>query len=196
MCSRYESIGETGGVEDWFDLQKLSPTLNKEEIRPTNMALIFGMNRQPRVLSWGIPMPLRSGENTQLIINARAETLDKKQTFKPLLNRRCLIPATSWFEWRKVKDNKLKNQIKLKDEPFFTFAGLASDSHFTIITCESASSLSHIHNRMPVVISPDVQNKWLDKQTPFEALAKHLVPYFNDTLNFYEEKPAQFELFT
>lgn len=57
------------------------------------MALIFGMDRQPRLLSWGIPLPWQDGKNTQLIINARVESIAQKPALKPILNRRCQIPA-------------------------------------------------------------------------------------------------------
>ena len=196
MCSNYESIGDTKALEDWFSSKRLPLALDKKSIRPTDLAFIFGINKQPHMLSWGIPMIWQDGKKTQPIINARAETITQKHIFRPILNHRCLIPATTWFEWRKVGDKKLKYRIKLQDEPLFTFAGLVSDNHFIIITCESAPSLSHIHSRMPVILSPEVQSKWLDKQIPFEALAKHLVPYFNNSFKYYEERPAQFELFT
>jgi putative SOS response-associated peptidase YedK len=78
----------------------------------------------------------------------------------------------------------------------FTLAGLASDSHFTIITCEAVETIAHINNRMPLVLTPDTENKWLDAQTPIEAVAKHLVPNVDCSLRFKEEKPAQSDLFT
>ena len=196
MCSSYESVENTKDVEDWFSIQRQPLALNKKNMRPTDLAFTLGIKKQLRQLSWGIPAPWQDGKNTQPIINIRAETAARKQTFKPILNCRCLVPATAWFEWRKVGDKKLKNQIKLKDELLFTFAGLVSDNHFAIITCQSAPSISHIHTRMPVVLSPEAQNRWLDIQTPFESLASLLVPYFDSSLKFYEGRPTQFELFT
>ena len=148
------------------------------------------------MLSWGIPRPWQDGKDAQPIINARAETVDQKPTFRPLLNRRCLVPATAWFEWREVDRKKFKNRINLKSEQLFAFAGLASDCHFTIITCEPVASIAHIHNRMPVVLTPDSENAWLDLEIPFEAVVKHLVPFVSCSLGFSEEQPLQSDFFT
>jgi putative SOS response-associated peptidase YedK len=196
MCSNYESNGSAKDLEGRFDLPCLPLMPNKQNIRPTDLALIIDANRTMRLLPWGIPQPWQDGKNAQPIINARAETIDQKPTFRPLLSRRCLVPATAWFEWREVGGNKLKNQINLKDEPLFAFAGLASDSHFTIITCEPVPSIAHIHSRMPVVLTPAAENAWLDVDSPFEAVAKHLAPYAGCPLGFNEEQPVQSDLFT
>ena len=196
MCSSYESIGSAKDLEDRFDLPSLPLIPNKKSTRPTDMALIFDADRTVRVLPWGIPRPWQDGKNAQPIINARAETVDQKQTFKPLLNQRCLVPATAWFEWREVGGKKLKNRINLKGELLFAFAGLASDSHFTIITCEPVESIAHIHNRMPVVLTPDAENAWIDVKIPFVSVAKHLVPYVSCALGFHEVQPVQSDLFT
>jgi putative SOS response-associated peptidase YedK len=75
------------------------------------------------------------------------------------------------------------------------FAGLATDSHFTIITCEAVARIAHIHNRIPVILTPEAGNKWLDAQTPIKAVAKHLVPNGDYSLRFKEEQPAQSALF-
>ena len=195
MCSSYDSFASAKDLEDRFDLPSLPLIPNKKNTRPTDMALIFDTNRTVRLLPWGIPRPWQDGKNAQPIINARAETVDQKPTFRPLLNRRCLVPATAWFEWREVGDRKRKNRINLKGELLFAFAGLASDSHFTIITCEPVASIAHINNRMPVVLTRDAENAWLDVETPFEAVAKHLVPYVSCSLGFHEEQPVQSDFF-
>jgi putative SOS response-associated peptidase YedK len=196
MCSSYESIGSAKDLGEWFGLQDLPLALNKKNTRPTDMALIFDVNRTSRILSWGIPMPWQNGNKTKPIINARAETLSQKPTFQPILNRRCLVPAKAWFEWRKVGGKKLKNRINMKGEQLFSFAGLASNSHFTIITREAVESIAHIHNRMPVVLAPDTENEWLDMHNPFEAIARYLSPNMGCSLMFKEEQPAQSDLFT
>ena len=196
MCSSYENIASAQDLEDRFNLPSLPLTLHKENTRPTDLALIFGADSVLRVLPWGIPRSWQGAKNQQPIINARAETVDQKSTFQPLLNRQCRIPATAWFEWREVGGKKLKNQINLKGKLLSAFAGLANDSHFTIITCEPVASIAHIHNRMPVVLTPDTENVLLEVETPFEAVSKHLIPYVGSSLEFNEEQPLQSDLFT
>jgi putative SOS response-associated peptidase YedK len=196
MCSDYESIENCKDLNDRFDIQNLPSAPNKKNIRPTDIALIFDVDKKLQELSWGIPLPWQDENNTNVIINARVETLAQKPSFQPILNGRCLVPATAWFEWRKVGSKKLKNRISVKGEPLFTFAGLASNSHFTIITCEAVENIAHINNRMPLVLTPDTENEWLDAQTPIEVIAKHLAPNLDCSLRFKEEKPAQSDLFT
>jgi len=196
MCSIYENIGNWEDLKNRFDIQNLQSAPNKKNTHPTDMALIFDVDRTLRALSWGIPLPWQDDNNTHVIINARVETLAQKPTFQPILNQRCLVPATAWFEWRKVGSKKLKNRISMKNELSFTFAGLASNSHFTILTCEAVENIAHIHNRMPLVLTPDTENKWLDPQTPIGSVTKHLAHNMDWSLVFKEKKPAQSDLFT
>jgi len=121
------------------------------------------------------------------MINARAETLMEKPTFRPLLNRRCLIPANGWYEWRKDGKAKHKNRITLPDHQPFLFAGLENGREATIITCAPSGSIAHIHNRMPAVIGPNHLVDWLDPRIAFEDLGHMLGPLPDHVLSWQEE---------
>lgn len=154
--------------------------------RPTDPIAVILPERKAAIRHWGLTVP---GLNTPLI-NARAETLDQKPTFRPLLARRCLIPATSWYEWRKDGTSRRKNQITLPDHQPFLFAGLENGSEATIITCAPSDVIAHIHDRMPVVIGPNHLNAWLDPTENFTQVAHMLAPLPDHVLSWHEEPPT------
>ena len=105
------------------------------------------------------------------MINARAETLAEKPAFRGLLgNRRCLVPADGFYEWRKGGKRKGPMRFKLKSGEPFAFAGLwdswkqpdgSSLCTYTIVTTEPHDVLRPIHDRMPAILSNDDAQKWL-----------------------------------
>jgi putative SOS response-associated peptidase YedK len=131
------------------------------------------------------------------MINARAETLAEKPSFKgPLKKHRCLIVADGFYEWKKTGTGKVPLYITMKDGRPFGFAGLYSDWRppggdpirtCTIVTTEPNELLKPIHNRMPVVIKPGDREQWLDpeEQDP-ERLTPLLTPYPSEELGAWE----------
>ena len=142
-------------------------------VRGTNRALVIAGGRRARLLVWGLPATW----NGKPLINARAETLARKKTFRPLLGNRCLVPATAYFEWRGEGRHKLKMRIAPADGGLMAFAGLTDGDHFTIITCAPAPAIAHIHDRMPVILDAGAEGPWLDLGLPFAAVGALLVPY-------------------
>jgi putative SOS response-associated peptidase YedK len=190
MCSRYELDEGPRAMVRRFDLPKPPPTWPVNELRPTNRAPVIVVDdggRRAVLPSWGLPA---SWDNKPLI-NARAETLSERKTFRPLLGNRCLVPATAYFEWRKDGRHKRKNRIAPAAGGLFAFAGLMDGDHFTIITCAPAPDIAHIHNRMPVILARDGEAPWLERERPFEAVAPLLVPFTGTALRADEEHPAK-----
>ena len=140
------------------------------EIFPTNTVPIIREleNRQLDMLKWGF-MP---SFTKRPLINARAETVDIKPTFKnSFVNKRCIIPATSFFEWEKVEDKKIKRRISINNK-LFSIAGLYNTFYdnegteyeaFTMLTINANQEMKHIHERMPVILSNEDVETWLDK---------------------------------
>ena len=110
------------------------------------------------------------------LINARAETLSEKPSFRGAYKkRRCLIPATGFYEWHKTGDGKQAYNICREDQQLFAFAGLweywEHDAETlyscTIITTAANALMQPIHERMPVIIAKPHYRKWLDShQSP------------------------------
>lgn len=187
MCSRYEMDAEPEQVARRFGLElALPPLAPGSEVRPTDRALVIAGGRQPLVLGWGLP----ASWDGKPLINARAETLEERKTFRPLLAKRCLVPASAYFEWRRQDGRKLKNRIAPGDSRLWAFAGLTDGTFFTIITCPPAPAIAHVHGRMPVILERRAENAWIDASKPFAQVAPLLVPYSADEFNV-EEDTAQ-----
>jgi len=188
MCSRFEIKTTPRKVARRFGLSE-APTLpDREEIRPTNPALVIASGAtSPRVLTltWGLP----SSWDGKPLINARAETLEEKKSFRPFLEYRCLVPATGYFEWRREGRNKLKNRIQVADEEIFAFAGLMDGKRFTVLTCAPHPDIAHIHNRMPVILSPEGESGWLDEGASYRDVRRFLIPYNARALTADESIP-------
>ncbi|MGZ8950524.1 MAG: SOS response-associated peptidase [Methylobacter sp.] len=142
-----------------------------------------GSNRAVN-LHWGL-IPSWSKDRTisSHLINARAETLTEKPSFKKAyLHRRCLIPATGFFEWQSIDAGKQPYHIYKPDNALFAFGGLwehwEQDQETvyscTIITTVANDKIAPIHNRMPIIIAPDDYNRWLDKKTAIVDIAAFL----------------------
>jgi len=195
MCSRFELNENARVVVARFGLTVPPPLPNKAEVRPTDPALVIGPagagQVQGRILHWGLDVPW----DKRPLINARAETLAGR--FKRLLGARVLVPATSWWEWRKEADGKTKTKMRLgrADGGMFALAGLVEDGRFTIVTCAPAPSIAHIHDRMPLVLSKQAEAAWLDPAVPVEDMA--LGPYEGDLKAEMDVamKPKQADLF-
>jgi len=190
MCSRYEMNAPPGELAKRYGLNAPPSVPNAFEIRPTDQALMItrgiDANTQSALLmGWGLEVDWDS----KPLINARAETLETKKTFQPLLENRCLVPAVAYFEWRKVGKAKLKNRIERKDKSLFAFAGLTDGNRFTIITCRPADNIAHIHNRMPVILDAQQEPKWADPGLSFAEVKGLLVPCKSAVLESNEEAP-------
>lgn len=150
---------------------------------------------QIQLFRWGlIPSWSKQPETKYSMINAKAETLDKKRSYKgPFEKRRCLVIADGFYEWKKTGKNKQPYRIRLADESLFAFAGLYEIwkneeqvlPSFTIITTKPNAVMENIHNRMPVILPSDVERRWLDQSLDTDELKTLLKPYPKDDLHAY-----------
>jgi putative SOS response-associated peptidase YedK len=125
-------------------------------------------------MRWGlVPSWAQDRSIGQRMINARAETLLEKPSFKQLVaTRRCLVPADGFYEWRRDGNRKVPMWIHLKSREPFAFAVLSDcwlnrDTGsqlytFTIITTQANALLRRIHDRMPVIYDAAMGRQWLD----------------------------------
>ena len=133
------------------------------DIRPSERAMIIrkgSKGMEAADLSWGYP----SG-NAGLVINARAETLHEKPMFcDDVMKRRCLIPASGFYEWDREKQ---KATVSVPEEELIYFAGIYSvrsgAERFVIVTRESAGEMIRIHERMPLIIPGKSMEEWLSE---------------------------------
>lgn len=127
-------------------------------------------------------------------INARAETVDKLPLFREAFaTRRCLIPATGFYEWQQREDGKQPYQFRRKDlEPFafagiWEFARLAAEEILsaTMIVGETNPLVGGIHDRMPVMLMSEDDDRWLGPTASPTELKTLLRPYDADLMEAY-----------
>lgn len=172
-----------------------------DRIAPTDTGLIITADKPCDIqkMHFGL-VPYWAKSETSKSMNARAETILEKPTFKPLMlqHKRCLVLSDGYFEWRKEGKKRFPYRIEVNDREIFAFAGLWSrwlgynnepyDS-YCIITTEPNSKLAEIHDRMPVILTADEEKLWLSKDLPIEDLIKLLDAYPQEELNIIEMPP-------
>lgn len=193
MCGRFMLDIEIRDIISRYNAIKSDMELYpRREIFPSEMApVVIKANGQLIIgeLKWGF----MTSYSNQLLINARSETVDVKSTFKEsFIQRRCIIPATGFFEWEKVGETKIRRSIKIKEQEIFSMAGLydyffdkAGQRYaaFTILTTEANNSMKHIHDRMPVIIPKEAEDIWLDRRNKDIKLLKDiLIPWKTDVI--------------
>lgn len=185
MCGRYSLLNPNQLFLRFGTLNQLDELAANDDIRPTQFAAVVKTGRQAALMRWGlIPSWAKDPAIGQKMINARAEGLDQKPSFrKPLRRYRCLVPATSFFEWQPTSHGKIKYRFSLADGAMFGLAGLYDTwrdptgeprETFTIITTEANQVVAEAHDRMPVILNPADEEVWLD---PEEDDSLHLLSY-------------------
>ena len=199
MCGRV-SIENPKRISEVFnadphDSFDFSPSYN---IAPSENLPIVVCRDSKRVLSqakWGlIPYWAKEDSFRSQLINARAETVDQKPAFKRAFKeQRCLVVVDGFFEWQKKDKTKQPYYISLNTEKPIAFAGLCDrsaeqgDLTCTIITTTPNDMIEPIHNRMPVILSPEEYDVWLNpKEKNFGLLKSLLNPCASSTLEAYQ----------
>ncbi len=196
MCGRYTLAKPIKTLKDHF--KPVSVELAHKErfnIAPSQEAPVVVSvdgKRHLRSLKWGlIPHWAKDLKTANPQINARAETVHEKPTFKDSFKtRRCLIPADGFVEWAQKGDKKVPHYILLKTGVLFAFAGIWSEWNknrtplltYSILTIEANSLLKAIHHRMPVILPADKYDLWVDPSTDHESLRSLLRPFSPDEM--------------
>ena len=147
-------------------------------------------------LKWGlVPSWSKEPKTSYSTVNARAETVAQKPTFRNAFEkRRCLILADGFYEWQKTDGTKQPIYIHMQDDEPFAFAGLWERWHkddqeiesCTIIVTDANELMEPFHDRMPVILSPDDYDLWLDPEFEGkEKLQELLRPYPSDQMEAY-----------
>ena len=191
MCGRYSFIAPAPVAEARFEAVFAEPAPLLYNAAPSQRLPVITNTAPDRIqlLRWGlVPAWSRDPSGGPKPINARAETLAEKPSFRLLLGRRrCLVLADGFYEWQATPAGKVPHRILLRDEQPFAFAGLWDEwlDHatgellptFTIITTEPNTLMAGIHNRMPVLL-PDraAEQAWLDNSQKPAAHQQLLQP--------------------
>jgi putative SOS response-associated peptidase YedK len=192
MCGRYTLHHSSEEIEERFEAEAgeeiVAPRYN---IAPSQIIPVIRPDgpREMAGCKWGlIPFWAKDPQIGHNLINARAETIAEKPSFKhAMAKRRCLIPADGFYEWQKRgKGPRQPMYIRLRDGGLFAFAGLWEEWRSpegetirtcTIITTEPNELVAGIHNRMPTILKPDEEAAWIDPKSKVADLLPLLRPY-------------------
>jgi putative SOS response-associated peptidase YedK len=188
MCGRYAFKPKS--EDDFFDRFEI---VNRDirvgtsfNVAPGATVPVVTMNspKQLVLMKWGlIPVWAKDEKISFSTINARSEEIETKPAFRNAFkSHRCLVPASGFYEWKKVSDEgkmvKIPYWIRLKTEETFGFAGLYENNTFSIVTTTANEIMQPIHNRMPVILKKENEEKWLDNSKySLEELKNLMIPY-------------------
>lgn len=175
MCGRFCLTSTPETIAKFFGFNIGLPFEARYNIAPNQQILAVRQQDdylEPALLRWGlIPSWAKEKSIGYKMINARSETLAEKTSFRSAYkSRRCLIPTTGFFEWKKEEKSKQPYFIHRDDGGIFCFAGLWDAwtdkpsgeviESCTIITTEANELMKPLHHRMPGIIQPDDYNHW------------------------------------
>ena len=206
MCGRFTLTLSIADLKDYiakqydiFDIDEslYAPRYNIAPTQPVLAIIHDGISYRIGNLKWGIIPENRSDEKSgYALINAKAETIQNKPSFRSSFEkRRCLILADGYYEWQKTDEGKIPYRFTLKDKSPFALAGIWA-SHTTkdgkkiytcaIITTKGNKIMEGVHDRMPVIIPKKDQQTWLKKEIhDFKPLKELLIPFNSENMTRY-----------
>ena len=206
MCGRFALKAPPRSIRNHFNLPETVALEPRYNIAPSQaVAVIRQMAgskiRQLDMLRWGL-IPSWAGDMKigYKMINARAETLSQKPSFRSAFKkRRCLIPTDGFYEWLHAGNAKTPFFVHLANDDVFGFAGLWETwksqegdiiESCTIITTAPNDLVKGIHDRMPVIIHPDQYETWLEDSSGTDLLQQLLNPYPAAEMEMHRVGPA------
>lgn len=196
MCGRYAITTPPQAMRDLFaymELPNFPPRYNVAPTQPVPIVRMESGKRQFALVRWGL-IPSWAKEMPQsLLINARADTIAEKPSFRGAFrHRRALTPADGFYEWKEIRRGlKQPYFIRRRDRAPFAMAAIwdnwmsADGSEIetcAVVTTDANATLTPIHHRMPVIIDPEDFDLWLDPATPLKELERLMVPASDDLL--------------
>jgi putative SOS response-associated peptidase YedK len=200
MCGRFALVSELADVEEKFDIHKVSYDFKPNwNVSPgQHIPAVIHREGQNVLVSflWGlIPSWTKDPSIGQKMINARAETIHEKPSFRNAFkSRRCLIVADGFYEWKKEGRKKIPLYFYLKSGEPFGMAGLyetwtspdnSQINTCTIITTDSNQLIQPIHDRMPVIVPKGQEQIWISNKTDDKSmLLSVLKPYPAEAMDY------------
>ncbi|MFB3167989.1 SOS response-associated peptidase [Neobacillus sp. 179-C4.2 HS] len=208
MCGRFTLTATVDQLIDRFDIEfflqeeEYNPSFNVAPSQSVLAVINDGARNKMGFLRWGLIPPWAKDMSIGYkMINARAETLTDKPSFRNAYKKkRCLIVADSFYEWKRLDSKtKIPMRIKLKSNELFSMAGLwenwkspegKSIYSCSVITTSPNELVQDIHDRMPVILNPEDEKYWLDPSiTDTTKLNPLLKPLDHTLMEAYEVSP-------
>lgn len=188
MCGRFTLTVDPEELARAFNLTLVPEFVPRYNIAPTQNALVItgGRPAEAQFMRWGlIPSWSKDPAIGTKLINARSESAREKPSFRTALKRRrCIIPASGFFEWQALAGGKQPLYITVADLPLLALAGLWESWRdpagldvrtFTILTTAANDFMRSFHDRMPVILQRDDWPVWMDQAEVPEAVLEGLM---------------------
>lgn len=206
MCGRFTLTASPDQLTALFELPQEPVVVPRYNIAPTQPVAVVRMNPQAAAREWAltywglVPSWSKDPSMGARMINARSETVTEKPAFRAAFKRRrCLVPASGFYEWKKEGKGKQPYYITTPDGSPFAIAGLweywegadgSALESCTLLTTSANTLMQPLHDRMPVIVQPEDYAQWLGSgrdETPqaLDQLQHLLRPYADDGLIAY-----------
>lgn len=199
MCGRFSIAEELTRLQLQFQFEFSEEIAPRYNVAPSQKVLTLignGVQRTGKQMKWGlVPSWAQDVKIGYKMINARAEGVDSKPSFKQAFkSRRCLILADGFYEWKVTENGKQPYRFIMKNQKSFAMAGLWETwskgseplTTCTIITTEPNDVTRDVHDRMPVILREEDYDRWLDpKYSAASELKSLLLPYSAEEMNKY-----------
>lgn len=183
MCGRFSRYVGERVIEDRFNVTMMNTTFSNDyNIAPHTFQPVI-REQSPRScdsMRWAYTptwqTDLKSGPAP---INVRSDKIETKFFKYSFENHRCLVPASGYYEWRKTSSGKVPYHISVKNQNVFAFAGIYSpvkidedkwENRFAIVTIDPLDEISHIHNRMPLILNKSLEASWISKESDLNEI--------------------------
>ncbi|MXS84326.1 SOS response-associated peptidase [Nitrosomonas oligotropha] len=206
MCGRFALDYPESILKNWYTVDSFPDLFPRYNIAPLSDILVIReteSKREATMMRWGlVPKWIKDLKEAHVINNARAETISTKPMFKSVYRkRRCIIPASGFYEWQLLKDGKYKqpNFITAVDECPTSFDGIweiATVDEKTIESCAIITTgcndlMRPIHDRMPVILPPESFDTWLKPvEFPDDIMSFFLKPYKSELMQAWPVSTA------
>jgi putative SOS response-associated peptidase YedK len=204
MCGRFAQKTSSSKLAKKLKVEAVPPLIERYNVAPAQAVLAVregGDTREATFLKWGlVPRWAKEPAIGNKLINARAETVTEKPSFREAFaRRRCLVPMSGFYEWSRRGDRKRPFYFHMRDGEPFAVAGLwdvfegdgGPLETCTLLTTGANELLAGYHDRMPVILRPEDYDLWLDLGVKRADLLMPLLrPYAAEEMSAYEVSPV------
>jgi putative SOS response-associated peptidase YedK len=198
MCGRFAIDAPPDTMWERFKIDMHGEVIRNYNVAPTQIYPVIVSHENERQLfpkRWGlVPHWSKGIDNRYSMINTRSDALDKPAWRGPIRYRRCIIPASTYYEWQQTEHGKQPYAIRMQDCGLFGMAGVYDHwekdgeyiDSFSILVTDANDTIRNIHDRMPVILDEADFDRWLDPSIQkIRDIEDLLVPCTDKAMHYY-----------